>query len=170
MHARPAGLMLALALAFLAPGCRSAPPALDPGPAHVGAGWYAFRAAQLGLDEAAARERDAALSTELPAETRADSEMRREAAALWRDLCASCHGARGRVEDTALPDADEVRDWGSFGSDFAFLVAGDGLRAVVYRRIAVGGDREGNPNAMPGWSHALSREQIWALVSLIESF
>ncbi len=158
---------------ILLTACQGAPPAVDPGPSHAGDGWYAFRAAQLGIEESAARERDAAFSTEIPAETRSDTEMRREARALWRDLCAHCHGSRGRVEDATIatsPGQKPPRDWGSFGSAFAFAITGDGFRAVVYRRIAEGGDREGVPNTMPGWDRTLSREQIWALAALIEDF
>jgi mono/diheme cytochrome c family protein len=164
-------LLLAVLLAFVS-ACHSPPPAVDPGPSHPGNAWFAFRAAQLGIDEEAARERDAAFSTEKPAEGRAHPELRREARALWRDICASCHGASGRLEGvTPLPpDQPPPRDWGGAAAGFAFWMSGDGFRKVVYRRIANGGDREGSPSLMPGWKDQLSREQIWALVSLIEDF
>jgi mono/diheme cytochrome c family protein len=159
-----------LLISFLS--CQGAPPVVDPGPSHAGAVWYGFRAAQLGTNEDAARARDTAFSTEVPAETRDDTEMRREARALWRDLCASCHGAHGRLEDTPPfpPDQKPPRDWGGGAAGFAFWMSGDGFRKVVYRRIANGGDREGNPTMMPAWGDRLSREQIWALVALIEDF
>jgi mono/diheme cytochrome c family protein len=165
-------LLFPVLLIFLV-SCQGAPPAVDPGPSHAGDDWYAFRAAQLGIEEEVARARDAAFSTETPAETRDDTEMRREARALWRDLCARCHGSHGRVADATIetpPGMKPPRDWGSFGSAFAFAITGDGFRTVIYRRTAKGGDRSGNPNTMPAWEGQLSREQIWALVALIEDF
>jgi mono/diheme cytochrome c family protein len=159
-------------LVSFAAGCHGAPPAVDPGPSHPGEAWYALRAAQLGIDEEAARTRDAALPTETPIAGRDAPELRREARALWRDLCAGCHGSAGRREDAQvdLGDQEPPRDWGSFGSNLAFAISGDGFRVVVYRRIAQGGDRDGNPSRMPAWEGELSREQIWGLVALVESF
>ena len=136
---------VAFALVALGAACRGAPPIVDPGPSHPGDAWFAFRAAQLGIDASAARARDAALPVDVPHEGREHPEMRREARALWRDLCASCHGARGRLEDASPPPPGQKppRDWGGAAAGMAFWIAGDGFRNTVYRRIAVGGDREG---------------------------
>jgi len=161
---------VALALGAIVLACSSPPPPADPGPSHPGEAWWSWRAQQLGTTPAAARARDAALSTTEPPHEIWDAETRREAAALWRDLCVSCHGPRGRLEGVPPPPEGQTpaRSLSSFGLEMGFLLAGDTMRAATYRRIAHATDSQGNATDMPAYGEMLSREQIWALVFFVE--
>lgn len=138
---------------------------------HLGAAWFAHRAQSLGLTPEAAEARDRALPTETPPPDETfDATTGAEAAALWRDLCASCHGAQGRLE--GVPELEPApRKWGSFGVRMGFFFGGDKMRAGIYRKIAEGSeDPQPGRAVMPPWGQTLSREQIWALVRHIEGF
>lgn len=149
-------------------GCSGPTQAVAPPDAstHLGEDWFVFRAADLGISVDEARRRDAALSEVEPPES--DPTLATEAAALWTNLCARCHGVDGRGVDE-LDLRPEPKKWGGFGVRMGFFFGGDKMRAGIYRQIRDGPDREG-PSAMPAWGEALSREQIWALVGHIEGF
>lgn len=134
---------------------------------HYSDDWYVFRAEQLGIEVDAARARDAALPVDAPPELDASTAV--EAAALWRELCAKCHGADGRGVEGATYDPPPKK-WGGFGVRMGFFFGGDSMRSGIYRRIAEGGDSAEKPSAMPAFGSTLSREQIWALVKHIEGF
>ncbi|MEM7409253.1 MAG: c-type cytochrome [Myxococcota bacterium] len=173
MHSVNRSRLRAVVLAVSFCACASVPDALpDEVASHLGASWYPHRAAQLGIDVDTARARDAELSESVPPHDLWDAALRDEARAVWRDQCARCHGARGRLEGVAPlpPDQKPPRDWSGFGAKFGLFLAGDDLRATYFRRIQRGGDREGNPTMMPAWADSLSREQTWALVFLLEEF
>lgn len=135
---------------------------------HLGEeAWLAFRGEALGLEPAAVKARDGAVSEREP--PLLEPGLAKEAALLWRDLCAACHGLDGRAE--ALPaEGPRPRAWGGFGARMGFFFGGDSMRAGLYRRIRDGGDAEGKPSVMPAWGQVLAREQIWALVRHIEGF
>jgi len=159
----------ALALAAFVLACSSPPPPEDPGPSHPGEAWWSWRAQQLGIAPGAARERDAALSTAEPPNALWGPALRREAAALWRDRCASCHGPRGRLQGVPPPgQGPPPRAFGGMGLAMGFLFGGDAMRAGFYRRIATATDAEGSSTTMPAFGGTLSHEQIWALVFFIE--
>jgi mono/diheme cytochrome c family protein len=160
-------LVALLALAALG-GCAKperleAPVELTP---HLGEAWYSYRAATLGITPEAAVTRDLAISELRPPEL--DRIARLEAAAVWRDHCASCHGIDGDAPPRAGP---APRSWGTVGSRMGFRFGGDSMRAGLYRKIQDGGKTvEGRVSDMPSWRRLLSREQTWALVERIESF
>lgn len=163
--------VLALAAAHL--GCsggtvRAAPPTEAP---LLGDAWFAARGTALGLDAAAARARDAAISEAEPPAEPPDAQLRTQAAAIWATLCASCHGATGRVENVAPPPPDVPlpRPFGGTRMAMGFFFGGDKMRAGLYRKIARGAPPTVPPSPMPPWEGTLSREQIWALVAHIES-
>lgn len=143
------------------------PPA-DGSQPHLGEDWYVFRAADLGISVEAVRQRDRTISNLVPPPL--DRTMAVEGAALWRELCAKCHGVDGR----GVPDATFVpppKKWGGMGVRMGFFFGGDKMRAGVYRRIRHGGiGTEEIPSVMPAWREHLSREQTWALVRHIEGF
>lgn len=159
-------VMLGLAALCLLGGCAttqgSAPPEQAP---HLGEQWYSWRAQTLGITPAQAMERDAALpGAQGPVpEGILDQHTAQEAAALWRDICSSCHGPEG--QPPAVPDGvAEPRAWG-FGSRMGFFFGGDKMRQGLYRAID-----EGKGVGMPAMGSTLSREQIWALVHHLEGF
>jgi mono/diheme cytochrome c family protein len=160
-------LVLALA-ACSGGGVRAAPPTEAP---LLGDAWFAARGPTLGLDAAAARARDAAISEAVPPEQPPDAQLRTQAAAIWATLCASCHGATGRLENVAPtpPDVPLPRAFGGARMAMGFFFGGDKMRAGLYRKIARGAPPTVPPSPMPPWESTLSREQIWALVAHIES-
>lgn len=164
---RTAVLPIVGALAVVA--CAAAKPATPPADAvpHVGDEWFAWRAETLGISVEEARARDAALPDgtdgRVPADGTLDESTRVEAAVLWSQECARCHGARG-VPPPAADGQVRPRAWDGIGPNMGFLFGGDRMRAGIYKTISQG------KGSMAGWGDALSREQIWALVAHIESF
>lgn len=158
------GLRVLAALGLV--GCAGSPP-LPPAEAapHLGDAWFVHRAAELELSVEAARARDAQLSETEPPEA-LDASTRREASLLWRDLCAGCHGPRGRLQGVE-PSEVAPRSWGGMGAAMGFFFGGDRMRAGIYRKIADGVENPSSP--MPAWRATLAREQMWALVAHIES-
>jgi mono/diheme cytochrome c family protein len=136
---------------------------------HLGEAWFAHRAATLGLSVEAARARDAALPTAGPPPA-LDDAVALEAAAVWRDVCAACHGPEGRPPPPAegAPPGPEPKTWGTFGVRMGFLFGGDKMRAGIYRSIAEGKTTPDGQVTMPPWGAVLSREQLWGLVRHIE--
>ena len=158
-----------LVLLLLASCAGPRPPVIGPDMTpHPGEAWFAYRAASLGITEQEARARDADLPTAgPPAEGTLDLTVAREAAALWRDVCAACHGLEGKLEG-APPMEPKPKVWGTFGVRMGFLFGGDKMRAGIYRSIAEGKRAPDGQVTMPGWGAALSREQLWGLVQHIE--
>ena len=138
------------------------------GPALLGDAWFEHRAAQLGLEVAAARARDLALPVDAPPEgLKDDAALAQEGAVLWGAMCAVCHGLQGDPPEQPAP---VPRSWGTFGTSMGFFFGRDGMRAGLYRRIERGGEPRGDvPTRMPAWGSILSREQIWLLVRHLES-
>lgn len=136
---------------------------------HFGASWFAHRAQILGLTEAEARARDASLPEDAPPEGIFDAALAEEAALLWREQCARCHGPSGRLEGVAPMDP-MPREWGTVGASMGFFFGGDKMRAGIYRSIAEGKEDVAGRLVMPAWRGMLSREQIWGLVRHIEGF
>jgi mono/diheme cytochrome c family protein len=162
--------MRSIVLIALLTGCGAVKPATVPAgyELHLGEDWFQHRAQTLGLTLEDARARDLALPEDEPPEADAHTDV--EAAALWRDLCASCHGANGDPTEAPAKHEVEPRDWTGMGPSMGFFFGGDKMRAGIYRRIRDGGDSDGKPSKMPSWKDQLSREQIWALVRHIEGF
>jgi mono/diheme cytochrome c family protein len=126
--------------------------------------------AAAALAAACARAPSASPSeAEVPPRDAWTEEQKAESAELWRTHCGACHGADGKL--THVPPMEpRPREWGTFGAQMGFFFGGDAMRAGIYRRIARGGDAEGRPSPMPDFEGRLSREQIWGLVFLLESF
>jgi mono/diheme cytochrome c family protein len=86
-----------------------------------------------------------------------------EAAILWNEECARCHGANG-VPPPAAEGQVQPRAWDGMGPSMGFLMGGDKMRSGIYTTISDG------KGSMAGWGDWLTREQRWALVAHIESF
>ncbi len=137
---------------------------------HLGDDWFRARALTLGISEDEARTRDSKLSEDAPPDGVWDGETSREAAVLWRDLCAGCHGPSGDPDQAPTKLDPSPRAWTGVGPAMGFFFGGDRMRAGIYRRIRDGGDSDGHASKMPAWGEQLAREQIWALVFHIEGF
>ena len=161
---------LALATLALAASCAAQRPLeLSNGAhAHTGSSWWPHRAAQLGISVDQARARDAAFSDEVPP-AEPDPQLAMEAALIYRDLCASCHGASGRLDGLTGADVAPTKLAGP-GARFARLISGDSFRATRFRRIRDGGDPiDAKPSRMRAFRDDLSNEQIWAMVHHLEN-
>lgn len=138
---------------------------------HLGEEWFRYRAEGLQMTVEEAKARDASLSREAPPGPPFwDDQTRLEAAVLWRDLCARCHGPDGDPAEAPAKLDAPPRAWTGMGPSMGFFFGGDGMRAGIYRRITNGGDEDGKPSRMPAWGNQLANEQIWALVRHIEGF
>lgn len=168
MRARSSAAALLLAAAACAGSDRATVP--EDAEPRLGDAWFAWRADQLGITAQEARARDAALPEDEPPEGLDTPALRREAAAMWQSLCASCHGANGRLEN--VPEMEPMpKKWSGMGPDMGFFFGGDKMRAGIYRSIRDGGEPvNGEPSPMPAWGDALAREQMWLLVRYLETF
>ncbi len=133
---------------------------------HVGDDWFVWRGQTLGITADQARARDAKLPDgtdgTAPPDGTLDANTQMEAAILWSQECARCHGQEGDAPEVAEGQA-QPRSWGGMAA-MGFLMGGDKMRAGIYTTIDQG------KGTMAGWGDALSREQMWALVAHIESF
>lgn len=164
--------VVAWTLIALATGCAGPLQGRAPDDArpHLEGTWFAHRAASLNMSASQAQARDGALSKEAPPQTGLDDTTSVEASVLWRDLCASCHGAKGKLQNVAVLDPSP-RKWGTMGTSMGFFFGGDKMRAGIYRKISEGTeDPQPGKSVMPAWATQLSTEQIWALVRHIEGF
>lgn len=159
---------LALLLCLVLTACSATTPpkpAADAEP-HVGEEWFAWRANTLGISVEDAKARDARLPDgtdgTAPPDGTLDANTQMEAAILWSQECARCHGIDGKPPPAGEGQV-QPKAWGGMAA-MGFLMGGDAMRAGVYKTIDQG------KGTMAGWGDALSREQIWALVAHIESF
>ena len=130
--------------------------------------WLSWRARETQVSPEEMASRDAALSASVPADYGAD-HLALEGAALWAQLCASCHGGDGSGSP-AMQFDPAPRELGSFGMTMGFMMGGDEMRLGIHRKIRTGLSKEQTqPGAMPGFEEQLCNEQIWALVQHIES-
>lgn len=159
--------LLVLALSLVLAACAAKAPTPKPGAEpHVGDEWFVWRAETLGITVDEARERDAKLPDgtdgTVPPDGTLDENTQMEAAVLWSQECARCHGENGKPPPAAEGQV-QPKAWGGMAA-MGFLMGGDKMRAGVYKTIDRG------KGTMAGWGDALSREQMWALVAHIESF
>lgn len=184
MTARLAALAALLALVA---GC-SKPERVDAPegtPVHLGDDWFAFRAASASREGAvpheatpddiaaatsAARARDAAIAGDTPPAS-LDRSVLVEASAVYRKVCAECHGADGTPPDPMPDGGKRPRAWGGTGTRMGFFFGGDSMRRGIWRTIRKGSEpeAEGKAPRMPAWQTKLSREQTWGLVRYLES-
>lgn len=99
-----------------------------------------------------------------------DAFMQQEAAAIWVTRCAPCHGISGRGENVTQQFETPPRAFGSFGMKMGFFFGRNRMRAGLYRRVALGSAADPNkPGSMPSFEGQLTREQMWAVVTYLES-
>src|SRR5687768_11696221 len=80
----------------------------------IGDAWLLERARSSSVSIDAARARDLALPVDSPPEDlEEDLVLAANAAALWRDLCAGCHGLDGDPSSAAVKNDPPPRTWGT---------------------------------------------------------
>lgn len=134
-----------------------------------------WKAEKTGESFAEVFRKDEALSTtHNPFDAHADIDAVRRGAVLYKYHCARCHGddARGHGP-AALPD-HPANDFHTFGQRFAATIH-YGAPRRWFKSISNGvGDQVQYPDeppgpAMPAFGDKLSREQIWLLITYLQS-
>jgi mono/diheme cytochrome c family protein len=136
--------------------------------------WYTWQAKRQSLPIARIRARDAAISTTRnPFNARRDLDAVSRGAVIFATYCARCHGEDARGGGPfELPDHPS-RDFHAPGMRFAVTVHG-GAPRTWFKKIQNGyGDDVTYPTgetiAMPAFGDALSREQIWQVITYLQS-
>ena len=88
-----------------------------------------------------------------------------KAASLYKDLCASCHGARGKGDGLSAAALNpRPRD---FTNCKTMAAESD---EILFKIIKGGSQSVGRSPMMPSWGGALSDQQVRELVAYIRSF
>lgn len=143
-------------------------------PASPKHSWYVYKAQEEGITVDEARARDQALSTTRnPFKASRDPAAVSRGAVIFRALCQRCHGADARGDGGDLIAERHPVDHHAFGQRFAATIHGGAPRAW-FRKINEGaGDvvayPDGPTTAMPPFGDTLAREQIWLVVTYLQS-
>lgn len=134
-------------------------------PIHINERWWPFRARELDVTEAQAKERDAQMSMKRAPPGFWDAQTALEAVSVWSVLCNECHGGRRSLDDAREMPAP-APGWGE-GQGLFF-----GNRRTyeqMFNTVYGGGPvRETGRAEMPAWRNILSTEMIWALLYFLE--
>ncbi|MFQ5590391.1 MAG: c-type cytochrome [Phycisphaerae bacterium] len=136
--------------------------------------FYAWKAEMNGRSVAEVRVADNALSTgHNPFSARKDNRAVSQGAVIYKYNCRSCHGERadGRGRDVTYPQP--TMDAHRFAKRFAATIHG-GAPRKWFRRISEGRTSEivnpdGTRNTMPPFANTLAREQIWLVITYLQS-
>lgn len=137
-------------------------------------GWYAWKAQATGASLETVRTADRALSTTRnPFNANRDWEAVTRGAAIFSQQCARCHGVdvRGHGADMLLDHP--TADFHAFPKRFAVTLHGGAPRAW-FKKINEGyGDEvaypAGRSRAMPAFGQTLAREQVWLVITYLQS-
>lgn len=138
------------------------------------AAWIAWRAGQQNISEEEARRADETMSTvKNPFDTRRDAEAVSRGAVIYEVNCARCHGIDARGKGPAVLPDHPCADFHSFGNRFAVTIHG-GAPRTWFRKITSGYGEEvdypsGRSSAMPAFGDTLAREQIWLVITYLQS-
>jgi len=164
----------ALSRAILPEHERAYVEAISASPESPRRGFLAWRARERSLDVSDAERQDAALSTTRnPFNANRDRDAVSLGAVIFARHCARCHGenADGRGPDV-LPEAP-CPDFHSPAKRFAVTLHGGAPRAWFAKIHDGYGPRvkypTGETTAMPAFGDQLSNEQIWLVVTYLQS-
>lgn len=134
-----------------------------------------WRAEQTGESVDKLEHEDAELSTtHNPFNARTDVAAVRRGAVLFKYHCARCHGDDARGHGPAVLPDHSANDFHTFGQRFAATIHGGAPRRW-FKVITNGtGDQVKYPDeppgpAMPAFGDKLTREQIWLLITYLQS-
>lgn len=136
--------------------------------------WLAYRAQEEAKPVAEFRAADETLSTTRnPFDARRDLEAVSRGALIFRDNCARCHGYGMRGNGPDMLASHPAQDFHAFGKRFAVTLHGGAPRAW-FRTISEGYGPEvkyltGTSRAMPAFGDVLAREQIWLVITYLQS-
>jgi mono/diheme cytochrome c family protein len=136
--------------------------------------WYAHRATTEVKSVDEIRRTDEALSpTRNPFDARKDGEAVSRGAVLFRENCARCHGADVAGHGPDMLAAHPTKSFRAFDKRFAVTLHG-GAPRTWFEKISEGyGDEvaypQGTSRAMPAFGEVLAREQIWLVITYLQS-
>ena len=136
--------------------------------------WYARRARHEGSSIDDVRAADEALSTTRnPFNARTCPEAVSRGAVIFENHCARCHGTDARGNGPHMLAAHPTKDFHSFDKRFAVTLHG-GAPRTWFRKINEGyGEMveypDGASRAMPAFGDTLAREQIWYVITYLQS-
>lgn len=135
---------------------------------------FAAKAAKTGKDVDTIAIEDASVSSNHnPFDANHDPAAVSGGAVIYEAMCMRCHGADVRGGGPDMLASHPTKDFHAFGKRFAVTLHG-GAPRTWYRKISEGfGDtveyREGLRTAMPAFGDVLSREQIWLVITYLQS-
>lgn len=135
---------------------------------------FAAKAAETGKGVDAIAAEDAGLSSgRNPFNASHDPAAVSRGAVIYEAMCMRCHGPDVRGGGPDMLTSHPTKDFHAFGKRFAVTLHG-GAPRTWYRKISEGfGDTveypEGRATAMPAFGDVLSREQIWLVITYLQS-
>lgn len=136
--------------------------------------WYVWQAERRGESIEAVRAADMALSTTRnPFDARRDGAAVSRGAILFREQCARCHGMDVGGNGPEMLAEHPTKDFHAFDKRFAATLHG-GAPRTWFQKISNGyGDEveypDGRGPAMPAFGQTLAREQIWLVITYLQS-
>lgn len=137
--------------------------------------FYRARAGSTGMSVEEVKAQDVALSTtKNPFSARHDPEAVSQGAVLYKYNCMNCHGANADGHGSDVPTPTDEMNFHKFSTRFAVTLHG-GAPSKWFRIIndgttsAQGHDANGQPLVMEPFSDKLAREQIWLIVTYLQS-
>lgn len=150
----------------------SAITALAPGDPKTA--WFKWnrRERGLSLDEVLASDR-ALSATKNPFDARREADAVSRGALIFEANCARCHGRDVRGNGPDMLAAHPCKDFHSFGKRFAATLHGGAPRSW-FQKISHGHGPDveqpaGYGRAMPAFEDKLAREQIWLVITYLQS-
>ncbi len=138
--------------------------------------FYRNRAEERTVTVEQARQTDADLSTTRnPFNARNDLDAVSRGAAIYKHQCARCHGFDAGGTGPDLPIYRPAMDFRRFGRRFGVTLHGGAPRkwfGVIADGVTVAAEdnKAGMPLEMPAYRDELAREQIWLVVTYLQSF
>jgi mono/diheme cytochrome c family protein len=137
--------------------------------------FYQHQAESKGMTVEQARRADAAVSaTRNPFHAGRDAAAVSRGAVIYRNQCARCHGFAAEGIGPDLPIYRPAMDFRRFGRRFSVTLHG-GAPKKWFKVIADGvtvpaeDNESGMPLEMPAFGDVLAREQIWLVVTYLQS-
>ena len=136
--------------------------------------FLADKARQQGISLAQAQQQDLALPTDHnPFSARHDPSAVSRGAVLFQANCTKCHGTNADGAGTDLAQPVPELSFHDFGTRFAVTLHG-GAPRKWFRIINEGADPlavewSDQPIVMHGYQEELAREQIWLLITYLQS-
>ena len=163
-----------LSVAMRAEDEQSYQAALDAHPESPKTAFFEMKARETGLSAAEVAHLDALLSTTRnPFDANRDPVAVSRGAVVYAAHCLRCHGEEVRGNGPEMLSSHPGKDFHAFGKRFAVTLH-KGAPKAWFRKINEGHGEtveypDGSSTAMPAFGSKLAREQIWLVISYLQS-